>query len=709
MPKVWTRWRQRRFTLAAVMAVAAALVLAIGALATHSEESLPGSNFEIDTDANLRLDDASPSIDWATVAEDRKQDTISGSGDESFGQGTKEDTAVPSVVDGSIPPNKSDLKFFGVHQEGTGGGGFLNLYWSRVQEPSGTTNMDFEFNKRQCTPGPPADADCTSNGLTPIRSSGDLLIQYDLSQGGVNPVLFLSRWIAVGDPGKTKDDCEASNSLPCWSEKNDLTAAGDATGSINTSVIPASESDGLGEHSARTFGEAQLDLTAIFDPNVCQSFGSAYLKSRSSDSFTAALKDFVPPAAVNIANCGSLAVNKYIDNDENGSFLAANDNQNLVSGDLTGWSFSVSRDAGGFSCTGTTNSSGVLTGCDLSTLAAGAYTVTENANASKTIGTNSSPFFNTDPGTTAAPPASKTPASKATTVTIGGNQTVRFGNTCFATASFELTGVPSGQSGLFVEYTITAGPDANFPATTKVDLVQQGATTTWTASVPGLRKGDSISWSFGINKGLANEQKQPVTDPIVLSGYPSCSGSGSAQFQTTTVTAFKYKDVNADGSRQAATEAGLGGFSFELRQGATVVATTKSTATGDISFANIAPGSYTIHEVNRPTGWQQTDPVSNGSLSVTATLGDPSEDAGVFGNTPLSTIDVEFNPLAKLPNVDGTPSSVDATKATAISCSKTVGGASVGGPTSTGDNDLTTGDLTLASPSITCVITFEDP
>ena len=64
-----------------------------------------------------------------------------------FGNGSKENTAVPSVIDGSIPPNKSDLKFFGVYQEGTTSTGFLNLYWSRVQDPQGTTNMDFEFNQ----------------------------------------------------------------------------------------------------------------------------------------------------------------------------------------------------------------------------------------------------------------------------------------------------------------------------------------------------------------------------------------------------------------------------------------------------------------------------------------------------------------------------------------------------------------------------------
>jgi hypothetical protein len=117
------------------------------AFADHPVVTLTGSNFEIDVDANLRVDHASPSIDWASVGQTRVSDTASGSGDESFGQGTKEDTAVPTVVTGGIPPNKSDLKEFGLYQEGTSSGGFLHLYWSRVQDPKGTTNMDFEFNQ----------------------------------------------------------------------------------------------------------------------------------------------------------------------------------------------------------------------------------------------------------------------------------------------------------------------------------------------------------------------------------------------------------------------------------------------------------------------------------------------------------------------------------------------------------------------------------
>ena len=59
-------------------------------------------------------------------------------------------------MSGSIPPNKSDLKAFGVYTEtgevtlGNPTGKFLELLWTRVQDPSGTTNMDFELNQKLC-------------------------------------------------------------------------------------------------------------------------------------------------------------------------------------------------------------------------------------------------------------------------------------------------------------------------------------------------------------------------------------------------------------------------------------------------------------------------------------------------------------------------------------------------------------------------------
>jgi hypothetical protein len=287
-----------------VFGLIAAMILAIGipaALASHPEVSLAGSNFEIDTDANLKVDDASPSIDWANVGDTKKADAPTGANDDSFGQGTKEDTAVPSVVDGSIPPNKSDLLNFGVYLETNANGRFLNMFWHRVQEPSGTTNMDFEFNQSSTT---------SANGVTPVRTAGDVLVQYDLAQGGTHPELFVSRWVTSG----SKSQCEAANATPCWGTRTNLTAAGDATGSINTSAIPSADADGLGNISARTFGEAQLDFDALAGGGSgCTSFGSAYLKSRSSDSFTAALKDFIAPTPTNITNCGTVNIHKQDD------------------------------------------------------------------------------------------------------------------------------------------------------------------------------------------------------------------------------------------------------------------------------------------------------------------------------------------------------------------------------------------------------------
>lgn len=310
-PPIAARRRRRARVVAGVAVGALTLTALIGgpSFASHGDVSLAGSDFEIDTDANLKVDHAAPSEDWASVANDladdpnddanpekRKLDDPSGASDNSFGQGSKEDTAVPTVVAGGIPPNKSDLKTFGLYFEPTAGDDFLHLFWHRVQDPSGTTNMDFEFNQ--------SDVD-SGNGVTPDRTAGDLLIQYDLANGGTEPELFLSEWIASGP----KSLCEAANATPCWGKRISLSDSGDATGSINMSAIPAAESDGLGDVSPRTFGEATVNFSKIVGEG-CVAFGSAYLKSRSSDSFTAAMKDFIAPQETGIDNCGALKIVK---------------------------------------------------------------------------------------------------------------------------------------------------------------------------------------------------------------------------------------------------------------------------------------------------------------------------------------------------------------------------------------------------------------
>jgi len=296
------RINRSRIAPVAVLVLASALMPAI-AMAGHGDATLAGSNFEIDDDANLKVDHtAPPSLDWANVTEVRATDAVNGTGDDSYAGGVKEDTVCPGETTDSIPPNKSDLLSFHVYEEaGTGGHpGFLNLAWSRVSEPSGTTLMDFEFNQSS-TP-------CTS-GPNVIRTAGDLLIEYAIDQGGAVATITGRFW--TGSAWGPTTLLTANNPLcgnaPC------------AAGTINTSPIPAAESDGLitsGSKQARTFGEAQIDLRLIFQSDKCASFGSAMLKSRSSDAFNSQLKDFVAPVGIDLQNCGNVIIRKQTDPDE---------------------------------------------------------------------------------------------------------------------------------------------------------------------------------------------------------------------------------------------------------------------------------------------------------------------------------------------------------------------------------------------------------
>lgn len=304
-------WMRRPGPKGSGIVVAAVLVAGL-ALFSGIALALGGSSFDT-LDGNtaedgVELDWDSESIEGDIIV---AGDEPSGSSDDSFGQGSKEDTEVPSVVDGSIPPNKSDLVEFGIYKEGTGSNAFLHLFWTRVQDPSGTTLMDFEINQNKCDSSDPTNSICSANGVTPVRTSGDLLLTYELTKGGKVPDLYLYEWLD-GSEGATAADCKAANSLPCWGNEEDLDLAGAAEGSINDP--DAIYSGLLGRWlDPRTFGEASVDLSFIFDPNVCQSFGSAYLKSRSSDSFTAALKDFIAPVPINLGNCGTIIVNKIVD------------------------------------------------------------------------------------------------------------------------------------------------------------------------------------------------------------------------------------------------------------------------------------------------------------------------------------------------------------------------------------------------------------
>jgi hypothetical protein len=269
--------RRRGFVATAAGCLAVGFLLGSGpALA------IPGSSFE-STDGNTSVQGTQ---DWESVApatmEADQPDTPSGAADESFTQGTKSDTPVPTVETGSIPPNKSDLTRMRIASETIAGEVVVYVAWDRTNT-LGSANMNFEFN---------ASAALSANGTTPIRQPGDVLITYDFSGNDPTRVdLGLAVWGAspcVANGGKLPN---------CWGGFVDLDAAGYADGAVSA--------DGR-------FGEAAINLTdaGVFGPDVCTALGSAYLTSRSSDSFTAALKDFVPPAEISISTCGAFKIIK---------------------------------------------------------------------------------------------------------------------------------------------------------------------------------------------------------------------------------------------------------------------------------------------------------------------------------------------------------------------------------------------------------------
>lgn len=269
---------------------------------TGAQAVLPGTTFE-GNDGNLVVNTAG-NTDWANVAgRSTGIDKPTGKTDNSFGQGTKEDVPGVTVVTGAIPPNKNDLtRFYEASEQGANGDIFLYLGWERLVN-IGNANLDFEINQN-------TTAGFTQNSagdVTLNRTAGDLLVTYDFGGSGT-PTIGLNFWLTAAN-GNTVAQCFSANALPCWGNHEDLTGA-TAEAAVNTGTI--SEPILGGSLTAGLFGEASINLTAagVFPAGVCKAFGSAFVKSRSSSSFTAELKDFIAPVPVNIDNCGSITINK---------------------------------------------------------------------------------------------------------------------------------------------------------------------------------------------------------------------------------------------------------------------------------------------------------------------------------------------------------------------------------------------------------------
>ena len=142
----------------------------------------------------------------------------------------------------------------------------------------------------------------------------------------------------------------------------------------------------------------------------------------------------------------------------------------------------------------------------------------------------------------------------------------------------------------------------------------------------------------------------PGTYTVTASSGLNETGLNFGDFEQVTYSGTVYDDLNGNGVDDPG-EPGLQGWTVELLSNGSVVETTTSASDGSYSFADVAPGAYTIEEIMQ-TGWFQTEPQNPFFYSVTATSG--SSQSGLnFGNFQLVNITGEvYNDLNGNGNLD---------------------------------------------------------
>jgi hypothetical protein len=206
----------------------------------------------------------------------------------------------------------------------------------------------------------------------------------------------LLRWLTSASvpvvPNFATNVCFSSNTFPCWGDEVTLNGT-DSIAAVNnldpvTDPLFPNSANYINPVPALQFGETAIDLTkaGVFPAGTCLAFGSAFVRSRSSTSFTSEIKDFIAPIPVNISNCGTINIIKHTDHrgiDQNFSYTSTIPNPASGSTtpdcslDPTPASFTLNDHAGVDPTTPITQGTDNTEHC--ANVPAGSYTVTEGA------------------------------------------------------------------------------------------------------------------------------------------------------------------------------------------------------------------------------------------------------------------------------------------------------------------------------------------
>ena len=632
------------------------------AFADHYDASLDGtgsnlpSRFQIETDANWRLDtDPDTAYDWDNVLQSAKTDKPTGKLDDSYVGGVKEDTACPGQTTGSIPNNKSDLLSFGTWVE-EGSPGYLHLYWVRVTDPSGTTLMDFEFNQ--------SNEGCTS-GPNKVRTTGDLLLEYSIVNGGSRAVMTLREWTGSA-----------------WGPATNISSSAMATGTINSTAIAPHQDrmyvDGVETNvdvpgmSPRTFGEASIDLNAIFDSTRCESYGSAMLKSRSSDSFTSQLKDFIAPVPLTLTNCGKVAITKQTTPD--GATASFTYTKSFGTDPATPNTFSLTDGQ-------TKTFDNVLFGTN--------YTVTENALPTGWT------FDNLDcSDSTGGVAYTVNAATRTVTFSIAdANDYLKctYHNKALAKLTIvkKVTDAPGGQA---FPFTSTGGLSPATFSLTPTGTGDAGAASTTYTNIPTGDYSVTEDVPAGWNLTGATCSNGDAPSAITLEGGDDVTCTFTNARERGAIDIAKIR-------KHAAAEGGEGphaGVSFDVTGTNGVDVTVTTDAQGRACVPGLLYGTYTVTE-SVPAGYIAVDASQDVAVSAEADCGDARDAAAdvSFTNRPLTNITVSVD------------SQIDGGTASTISCVDADGDVVVEDLSNEpGDVSVTAEDLDYTAPAATLVCTI---
>lgn len=468
----------------------------------------------------------------------------------------------------------------------------------------GTSYIDFEFLQKTLT------RNSSGGGFTGERTVGDFVLSMEYSNGGTNALIHYYRWELSGGTLKYVE-----HAVP-------LNAAYGATKGANVET-PFGAFNSTSSYIPYSFVEAAVNIDAIISANTpCAqiSIKTLFIKTKASDSYNAALKDFLEPQQVSF-QFGTAGISY-----PQPAYCEVGTATPTITG--TGGGTFTATPAGLVFADGSPSNSGVI---DLAASTPGEYTVTYqfaagggcNSNATTTVKINGNPAVSASiadicEGTQKASltysnlsNGGASPEYKLTSATAALNMSA------FAALPASPFNIPSGSLS-----SLASGP---YSATLLVKNTTTGCTSAGTPV------------SFNIKSGAAQ--------PTVTVTPPTCSNSNG----TVTVTApldngnlnYEYSIDNGASWTDDVSFTVASGAAYSIIAREKTFQCNSAARTGTMGTATATPDATAIItqdvSCSRSTGKVKIVQASSGNPEYDNTVYEFSNDGQTFGSNPEFT------------------------------------------------------------------------